>query len=186
MVKRRNMKNKKGKRKGGGVEDGPHWKQVRDMYNPIHNEILPEPELEDPPSVKNVSVPHRKSPRSRIPRNTQTIKGEHWSERPVDSLTLGNINDGYTDSGVEPNPDKVFIVEETKRETEEDSRRNKKPADWATASPGSLHKLLRGRNKGGGSRRKYKLSKKKQKRKYTKRRKSGKRKSSRRKYTKRR
>lgn len=177
MVKRRNMK--KGKRKGGG------WKDVRDMYDPIHKEILSEPELEEPPSVKNVSVPHRKSPRSRIPRNTQTIKGKHWSRRPVDGLTLSNINDGDTDtdSEVEPNPDEVVIVEETKRD--------KEPADWATASPGSLHKLLRGRNKGGGSRRKYKLSKKKQKRKYTKRRKSskrksGKRKSSRRKYTKRR
>ncbi len=174
MVKRRN-KNKKEKRKGGG------WKEVRDMYDPIHKELPSDPEpLPEPPSVKNVSVPHRKSPRSRLPSDTHTIKPTKWTDIEPGKMTLKNISNLVEDNDVtvDTNPDEVVIREESKRNSD-------RVPDWAKSNPYSL-KLSR--NKRGGSRRKYKSSKKKQKHKSSKRRKSNKRrytKSSKRKYSKR-
>ena len=161
MAKRRN-KNKKEKRKGGG------WKEVRDMYDPIHKELPSDPEpLPEPPSVKNVSVPHRKSPRSRLPGDTHTIKPTKWTDIEPGKMTIKNTILKSNREPVDINPDEVVINEESKRNSDS-------VPDWATVNPYSLN--LSSMNKRGGSRRKNKSSKK---------RKSGKRKSGKRKYSKR-
>jgi hypothetical protein len=182
MVKR-NTKNKKKMTAGG-------WKEVRDMYDPVHKEIKIPPEkerLSESSHVKNVSVPHRKSPRSRHLGDTHTLtKLTKWEDVKPERMTLKNIYNLVEDNRhpEDINPDEVIISEESKRESDGDDT-----PEWVRVNPYSLRLSSMKR---GGAKRKSKSSKKKQKRKHSKQRKTSKSKtqkrksSNKRKYTKRR
>jgi len=179
MVKRRNMKNKKRKMIGGegGKGDYSSWKNVRDLYAPVHKEIPSEKErLSESPHVKNVSAPQRKSPRSRRPGKTHTLKKKKWTDVKPEELRLGaypDLVEDNRDRDPVDTPLEVIINEESNRESDGDDNPN-----WTKVDP---YKLRLGNMYHGGAKRKYKSSKKKQKRKHSKQKKTSKRKTQKRK-----
>jgi len=177
MGKRRHKKNKKRKMIGGEGGKGNYssWKNVRDLYSPVHRDLeqkTAEKESKIPFSQRATSSQNgrRRSPRQpRIP-HTRRESQSQLRRKNVDSMTFGNTIDIPVDH------DEVISSEQLIIESDVDqSNILNEPSDQWTIK--NLYGIR------GGARRKSKSSKKKRKQK----RKTQKRKSSnKRKYTKRR
>jgi hypothetical protein len=181
MGKRRHTKNKKRKMIGGegGNENSPAWKRARDLYDPIH-QTMSEPEPEEIPkpevspafknvSVKGVTVPYKRSPKSRNPSDPRTLRGTMWPSQNPDKMTSSNTPEKNSGDAVDTNPDHIVIKGEPESVNDQSNILDKPINQWTIKGLYGIR---------GGARRKSKSSKKKRKQKRkTQKRKSSKRKS---------